>query len=179
VAWDWVGEGSASSSIAISKEGGEEGVESRAGGRWQEWISRIKLLVVSTSSTCKSVTGEGSGFRGANSTGGKPGVSVQDSTNSGEMCEDPAPWEGGRVERGECDRGGVAKAGGHNASKFHCCTLAAFPIFRSGGEGEVERRKGYQGWPACARNHGLALLPSQWQRRIQTCKAQAHHHSKP
>jgi hypothetical protein len=33
VAWDWVGQGSASVSTAISKEGGKEGAESTAGGR--------------------------------------------------------------------------------------------------------------------------------------------------
>jgi hypothetical protein len=76
------------------------------------------LLVARASSTCKSITGEGSGFRGANGTGGSPDIEVQDSTISGETCEDPAPWEGGRVKRGESDRGGVAKAGGRNASKF-------------------------------------------------------------
>ena len=73
---DWVGEGSALTSTAISKEGGKDGAESGAGGRWREWISQTMSLVARTSSTCESVTGEGSGFRGANSTGGGPGVGV-------------------------------------------------------------------------------------------------------
>jgi hypothetical protein len=76
------------------------------------------LLVTRASSTCESVTREGSGFRGANGTGGSPGIGVQDSTILGETCEDPASWEGGRAERGESDGGGVAEAGGHNTSKF-------------------------------------------------------------
>jgi hypothetical protein len=77
VAWDWAGEGSATSaSTAISEEGGETDGESRGEGGWQELISWTKLLVVRMSSTCESVTGEGSGFRGANGTGGGLGVRV-------------------------------------------------------------------------------------------------------
>jgi hypothetical protein len=66
-------------------------------------------LVATTSSTCKRVTGEGSGFRGAKGTGGKPGVGVHDSTNSGDTPEDPGPAEGVRVERGEEWVGGWPK----------------------------------------------------------------------
>jgi hypothetical protein len=53
--------------------------------------------------------------------------------NSGEMWEDPTPREGGKAERSESEGGGVAKARGHNASKFRRCTLATFMIFGSGG----------------------------------------------
>jgi hypothetical protein len=83
--------------------------------------------MVRTSSTCKSVTGEGSGFRGASGTGGKPDVGVQDSINSGDTCEDPAPREGGKAERGESEGGGEAEA------RFCSSTVAAFQIFGSGG----------------------------------------------
>jgi hypothetical protein len=114
---DWVGEGSASTSTAISKEGGKEGAESGAGGRWQELISWTMSLVVRMSSTCESVTGEGSGFRGANSTGGGPSVGVRESTNLGETYKDPTPWGRGWVRRGESkERGEEAQPGGGRAS---------------------------------------------------------------
>jgi hypothetical protein len=70
-------------------------------------------LVATTSSTCKRVTREGSGFRGARGTGGKPSIRVLDSTNLEDTCEDPGPTEGIRVERGDKRGGGVAKASGH------------------------------------------------------------------
>jgi hypothetical protein len=64
------------------------------------------LLIARMSSTCESVTGEGSGLKGANGTGGNPGIRVQDSTNSGEITEDPAPWGRGWVGRGESEERG-------------------------------------------------------------------------
>jgi hypothetical protein len=73
-------------------------------------------LVVITSSTCERVTGEGSGFRGAKGTGGKPSVGVHDSTNSGDTPEDPVPAEGVRAERGDRLGGGVAETAGHRAA---------------------------------------------------------------
>ena len=45
--------------------------------------------------------------------GGKPGIRVCDATYSGEMCEDPEPSDGVRVERGDKKGGGVAEAGGY------------------------------------------------------------------
>jgi hypothetical protein len=70
-------------------------------------------LIATTSSTCERATGEGSGFRGAKGTGGKPGIGVLNSMNSGDMPEDPGPMEGVRAERGDKRAGGVAEAGGH------------------------------------------------------------------
>jgi hypothetical protein len=66
-----------------------------------------------TSSTCKSITKERSGFRGANGIGGKPGIGVRDSMNSGETCKDPTPRDGVRAERGNNKGGGVVGARGH------------------------------------------------------------------
>jgi hypothetical protein len=57
-------------------------------------------LVATTSSTCKRVTREGSGFRGARGTGGKPSIRVLGSTNLGDTCEDPGPTEGGKGGKG-------------------------------------------------------------------------------
>jgi hypothetical protein len=99
-------------SIAISEEEGESVEEIEGGVWWQDWSSWTMLLIAITSSTCERVTGEGSGFRGAMGTGGKPGVRVCDSMNSGDTCEDPGPAEGVRAERGERLGGGVAEAGG-------------------------------------------------------------------
>jgi hypothetical protein len=73
-------------------------------------------LIATTSSTCERVTGEGSGFRGAMGTGGKPGIGVRDSTNSGDTYEDPGPVEGVRAERGDRLGGGVAEARGRRAA---------------------------------------------------------------
>ena len=86
-----------------------------------------------TSSTCDRVTEEGSGFRGAIGSGGKPGIEVQDSMNSGEICEDPVPRKGGKAKRGDSEGGGEAKAGGRRAARFHLYTVAAFQILGSGG----------------------------------------------
>jgi hypothetical protein len=99
-------------SIAISEEEGKSDEASEGGGWWREWSSRTMSLVATTSSTCERVTREGSGFRGAMGTGGKPSVRVHDSTNSGDKCEDPGPTEGVRAERGVRLGGGVAEAGG-------------------------------------------------------------------
>jgi hypothetical protein len=100
----------ASTSIAISEEEGESEEENEGGGGWQDWRSRTMLDVVTMSSTCERVTGEGSGFRGARGTGGKPSVGVLDSTNSGDTPEDPGPAEGVKGGRGERRGGGVAEA---------------------------------------------------------------------
>ena len=104
-AQDLLSKGSSSSSTAIHKEEGELEEESKGGWRWWEWSSLTMLLVVTTSSTCKSVTGEGSGFRGARGTRGKPGVRVLDAMYLGEICEDPGPSDGVRVERGDKEGG--------------------------------------------------------------------------
>ena len=64
------------------------------------------LLVARTSSTCERVTGEGSGFRGVNGIGGKPGIRVCDATNLGDTCEDLRLFEGVRAERGDKEGGG-------------------------------------------------------------------------
>jgi hypothetical protein len=69
------------------------------------------LLVATISLTCERVTREGSGFRGANGTKGKPSIGVHNSTNLGETPEDPEA-NGVRVERGDKRGGGVAKASG-------------------------------------------------------------------
>jgi hypothetical protein len=105
-----------STSIAISQEEGELEEESKGGGWWREWSSQTMSLIATTSSTCERVTGEGSGFREAMGTRGKPGVGVCDSTNSGDMCEDPRPAEGVMAERGDRLGGGVAEARGHRAA---------------------------------------------------------------
>jgi hypothetical protein len=91
-------------------------------------------LIARTSSTCESITGEGSGFRGANGTGGNPGIGVQETTNSGETKGDPAPWGRGWVRWGDSEeRGEEAQAGGGRASKVRSFALEAFRILRSGG----------------------------------------------
>jgi hypothetical protein len=90
-AWDIQSKELFSTSTAINEDNGELEDESEGEGWWQEARSQTITLVVRVPSTCKSVTGEGSGFRGASSTGGKPGVRVHNSTNSGDMCEDPGP----------------------------------------------------------------------------------------
>jgi hypothetical protein len=97
-------------------------------------------LVARTSSTCESVTGEGSGFKGANGTGGSPGVGVRDTMNSGEMTEDPASCGRGWVRRGESEeRGEEAQAGGGRASGVHFFAVEAFGILQSrGGRGGRE-----------------------------------------
>jgi hypothetical protein len=64
--------------------------------------------------------------------GGGPGVGVQDSTNSGEITEDPAPWGRGWVERGESkERGEKAQAGGGRVSGVQTFTVEAFGILQS------------------------------------------------
>ena len=91
-------------------------------------------LVARTSSTCESVTGEGSGFKGANGTGGSPGVGVRDTMNSGEMTEDPASCGRGWVRRGESEeRGEGAQAGGSRVSRVRSFALEAFGILQSRG----------------------------------------------
>jgi hypothetical protein len=112
---DWMTE-EASTSIAISKEEGESEEENEGGGGWRDWRSQTMLDVVTMSSTCERVTGEGSGFRGAKGTRGKPSVRVLDSTNSGDTPEDPRPAEGVKGGRGERRGGGVAEAAGRRAA---------------------------------------------------------------
>jgi hypothetical protein len=68
------------------------------------------------SSTCKSVTEEGSGFRGTNGTEGKPSIRVHDFTNSGKTCEDPRPSDGVRAKRGNKEGRGEAGASGYLAA---------------------------------------------------------------
>jgi hypothetical protein len=97
-----------STSTTIKEDDGELEEAHKEGDRWWGAKSWTISLVARTSSTCKRVTGEGSGFRGAIGTGGKPGVGVSDAMNSGDMCEDPGLFEGVRAERGERVGGGVA-----------------------------------------------------------------------
>jgi hypothetical protein len=105
-AWDLLTEESSSSLTAIPKEEGKSEEESEGGGWWQEWSSQTMSLVVTVSLTCKRVTGERSGFRGARGTGGKPGIGVYDATYLGETSEDPRPNDGVRAERGDKEGGG-------------------------------------------------------------------------
>jgi hypothetical protein len=97
----------------VSVQEGKLEEESEGEGWWQEWSSWTMSLIATTSSTCESVTGEGSGFKGARGTGGKPSIGVLNSTNSGDMSEDPGHVEGVMAERGDKRGGGVAKASGH------------------------------------------------------------------
>jgi hypothetical protein len=134
--WDLLSKGTSSMSTTIDEDKGELKEVSKGEEWWQDTRSQTISLVARTTSTCESVTGEGSGFRGANGSGGKPGVRVQDSTNLGETCEDPAPRKGGKAERGESKGGGKAEAGGCRAARFHLSTIAAFQILGSeGGRG--------------------------------------------
>jgi hypothetical protein len=132
---DWMTEES-STSIAISEEEGESKEEIEGGGWWWDWRSWTMSLVATTSSTCERVTREGSGFRGAMGTGGKPGVGVHNSMNSGDTCEDPGPAEGVRAERGERLGGGVAEAGGGRAAWSQSrALLASISFLERGGRG--------------------------------------------
>jgi hypothetical protein len=74
-------------------------------------------LIVTTSSTCKSITGEGRGFSGASGTRGGWGIGVRETTNSGETWEGSASLERGRGERGEgVKKGDEAQARGRRAT---------------------------------------------------------------
>jgi hypothetical protein len=130
-------------SIAISEEEGESVEEIEGGVWWRDWSSWTMLLIAITSSTCERVTREGSGFRGAMGTGGKPGVRVCDSMNSGDTCEDPGPAEGVRAERGERLGGGVAEAGGGWAAWSWSRALpASISFLERGGRGGWEEVEG-------------------------------------
>jgi hypothetical protein len=131
-----------STSTTIEEDDGELEEAHKEGDRWWGAKSWTISLVARTSSTCKRVTGEGSGFRGAIGTGGKPGVRVSDAMNSGDMCKDPGLFKGVRAERGERVGGGVAKASGHMAARSHSKALNFFWIFRSmGGRGGWEEEE--------------------------------------
>jgi hypothetical protein len=136
-AWDLLIEGSSSTLTAILEKEDKSEEESEGGGRWWEWSSQTISLVATTSLTCERVTGEGSGFRGARGTGGKPSVRVLDSTNSGDTCEDPGPVEGVRAERGDKEGGGVAKASGHLVARSHLSALSDSCnfLYLTGGRG--------------------------------------------
>jgi hypothetical protein len=80
-AWDLLSKGTSSMTTAIDED--EEELEEVSEGEewWWDMRSWTISLVVRTSLTWESVTREGSGYRGAIGTGGKPGVGVWDSTN--------------------------------------------------------------------------------------------------
>jgi hypothetical protein len=134
-----------STSTAIKEDDGESEDAHEEGGRWQETRSQTISLVARMSSTCERVTGEGSGFRGAIGTGGKPSIGVHEATNSGDTCEDPRLLEGVRAKKGERAGGGVARASGHLAAKSHSRALKCSQIFGSmgarGGRGGQEEEE--------------------------------------
>jgi hypothetical protein len=86
-------------------------------------------LVVTTSSTCERVTGEGMGFSGAKGAGGGRGVGVRETMNSGETWEDSA-LERGRGERGEgMETGGDGGEGATGAGGKGATGVCSFFFF--------------------------------------------------
>jgi hypothetical protein len=79
------------------------------------------------SSTYKSTTGKGSGFKGASSIRNDPNVKVHNCTNLGNIYEDPKHGNGVRVKRGERGvREGGAKAIGCLAAASYVQALSDF-----------------------------------------------------
>jgi hypothetical protein len=161
--------------------------------------SRTMSLVATTSSTCKSITGEGRGFSGASGTRGGWGIGVHKTTNSGETWEGSAAWERGRGERGEgTEKGDEAHAGGERTTgtKDHQDQGPPGPeaegqpgTFRAGvkasgswgpeQKGEAEREEEDRMDWACTKGCVINQTSSQGRKRTQTHRAQAHRHPEP